>query len=99
VCHRTTLPTALRKYVWTEQATEKKYCLNCAAGKYTKNGFNQKECFDKADLEAATGNDHGDYVYPDEAPGYHSGVHEDAYQLAGHAGPDDGGLTNGYQRR
>merc|ERR1711988_161231 len=72
------------KYVRTEQSTEKKYCLKCEPGKYTRNGSNNDQCYSKAELEnsmgtgAATG--HGLFVYPDETAAYiaaEAGVHED----------------------
>jgi len=43
------------KYVWTEQATDKKYCLNCEAGKFTLNGSNNDQCYSKSDLEIQMG--------------------------------------------
>jgi hypothetical protein len=74
------------KYVWTEQSTEKKYCLKCEAGKYTRNGSNNDQCYSKAELESSMGTGastgHGVFVYPDETTAYvnaENGVHEDNY--------------------
>jgi len=43
------------KYQFVDDSTDLEYCLACPEGKYTKVGYNQQECFDKADAEATLG--------------------------------------------
>jgi len=52
------------KYVWTEQSSEKKYCLVCPKGKYTRTGSNQKRCYNKTERPDLLHNKA--FVWPDQ---------------------------------
>jgi len=87
------------KYVWTEQSTEKKYCLNCAAGKYTRNGNNADQCYDKSELEAQLGGPGHAFVYPDETAPYQAAEAMPHNQHLDNHDNATGALHDGLQRR